>query len=64
MSKAWNGTPSAGETHAERIRRKLQWAFRDECLNENSFSDLADARAKIAEWKQDYNERRPHSSLQ
>jgi len=37
---------------------------RDECLNENWFSDLADARAKIAEWKHDYNERRPHSSLQ
>jgi putative transposase len=38
--------------------------FRDECLNENWFSDLADAREKIAAWQQDYNERRPHSSLQ
>ena len=38
--------------------------FRDECLNENWFSSLADARRKIASWKQDYNERRPHSSLQ
>jgi putative transposase len=38
--------------------------FRDECLNENWFSDLADAREKIAQWKQDYNEERPHSSLQ
>ena len=38
--------------------------FRDECLNENWFSSLADAREKIAKWKQDYNERRPHSSLQ
>src|SRR5712692_8675508 len=38
--------------------------FRDECLNENWFSDLADAREKIAQWKQDYNEARPHSSLQ
>jgi putative transposase len=38
--------------------------FRDECLNENWFSDLADAREKIAQWKQDYNEKRPHSSLQ
>ena len=38
--------------------------FRDECLNENWFSDLADAREKIARWKQDYNEERPHSSLQ
>ena len=38
--------------------------FRDECLNENWFSDLGDAREKIARWKQDYNEERPHSSLQ
>jgi hypothetical protein len=38
--------------------------FRDECLNENWFSNLADAREKIARWKQDYNEERPHSSLQ
>ena len=29
--------------------------FRDECLNENWFFDLADARRKIAEWKADYN---------
>jgi putative transposase len=38
--------------------------FRDECLNENWFIHLADAREKIAQWKQDYNEMRPHSSLQ
>lgn len=37
--------------------------FRDECLNENWFTDLADARRKIEEWRQDYNQRRPHSSL-
>ncbi len=37
--------------------------FRDECLNENWFCDLADAREKIAQWKQDYNQARPHSAL-
>jgi len=37
--------------------------FRDECLNENWFVDLADAREKIAQWKQDYNRVRPHSAL-
>jgi putative transposase len=37
--------------------------FRDECLNENWFLDLADARRKIAEWKWDYNHVRPHSAL-
>lgn len=37
--------------------------FRDECLNENWFLDLADARRKIEEWRQDYNQQRPHSAL-
>jgi len=37
--------------------------FRDECLNEHWFTDLADARSKIAIWRTDYNEVRPHSSL-
>jgi putative transposase len=37
--------------------------FRDECLNENWFLNLEDARRKIAEWKWDYNHVRPHSGL-
>ena len=37
--------------------------FRAECLNENWFLSLVDARAKIEAWRQDYNRNRPHSSL-
>jgi putative transposase len=37
--------------------------FRDECLNEHWFTSLADARLKIARWRVDYNQARPHSSL-
>ncbi len=37
--------------------------FREECLNEMVFMNLADARTKIERWRQDYNTRRPHSSL-
>lgn len=37
--------------------------FRDECLNEELFYDLADARDKIEKWRIDYNENRPHRSL-
>lgn len=37
--------------------------FRDECLNANWFENLADAQRKIENWRQDYNERRPHSAL-
>jgi putative transposase len=37
--------------------------FRDECLNATWFHNLADAREKIAGWRQEYNGERPHSSL-
>jgi putative transposase len=37
--------------------------FRDECLNDHHFNNLAHARALIADWRRDYNETRPHSSL-
>src|SRR5439155_10941550 len=37
--------------------------FRDECLNANWFTSLSDARRKIETWRQDYNQQRPHSSL-
>ena len=37
--------------------------FRDECLNQDWFTDLDDAQAAMAAWKQDYNESRPHTSL-
>lgn len=38
--------------------------FRDECLNEHWFSDVSHARKTlIDEWRQDYNECRPHSTL-
>jgi len=37
--------------------------FRDECLNQHWFTDLADARAIIAAWRHDYNAVRPHSAL-
>jgi len=37
--------------------------LRDECLNEQWFETLAQARTTIAAWRRDYNEVRPHSSL-
>jgi putative transposase len=45
--------------HIESFNGKL----RDECLNQNWFTDLADAKEKIELWRKDYNEVRPHSSL-
>ena len=37
--------------------------LRDECLNEHVFLSLAEARATIETWRDDYNHRRSHSSL-
>jgi putative transposase len=37
--------------------------FRDECLNQNWFTSMEDARKKIEAWRIDYNTVRPHSSL-
>ena len=37
--------------------------LRDECLNENWFMNLKHARDIIEDWRRDYNEVRPHSSL-
>ena len=37
--------------------------FRDECLSQNQFPNLARARVDIETWRVDYNTKRPHSSL-
>ena len=37
--------------------------LREECLNLCWFQNLFDARRKIAAWRKEYNEERPHSSL-
>ena len=37
--------------------------LRDECLNENWFSTVREARDIFETWRRDYNEVRPHSSL-
>jgi putative transposase len=38
-------------------------SLRDELLNEELFHTLDDARRKLALWRYDYNNVRPHSSL-
>ena len=38
-------------------------SLRDELLNEEIFDTLDDARRKLALWRYDYNNVRPHSSL-
>ncbi len=36
---------------------------RDECLNQNLFMNIDHARLRIEAWKNQYNQRRPHGSL-
>jgi putative transposase len=43
----------------ESFNRRL----RDECLNGEIFVNLDAAKPRLLEWKRDYNETRPHSSL-
>jgi len=38
--------------------------FRQECLNEHWFMNFEDAWEKVESWRRDYNEERPHSSLE
>lgn len=47
------------KAHVESFNGK----FRDECLNQNFFLSVPDARAIIEAWRVDYNTVRPHSSL-
>src|SRR5579864_5249365 len=54
-----HSTGQAGTAFAESFNGRL----RDECLNANWFTSLSDARRKIEDWRQDYNQQRPHSSL-
>src|SRR3974390_3844558 len=37
--------------------------LREECLNVSWFQNLFDAKRKIAAWRKEYNQERPHSSL-
>ena len=60
----------AGQAHAERVRcavlrfvESFNGRLRDECLNEHLFDGLADARRIITSWRADYNDERPHTSL-
>lgn len=50
---------AAENGYAESIRGRL----RDELLNAAVFDGLHDTKAPGAKWRQEYNHRRPHSSL-
>ena len=56
-------TSSPASTATERVRREPQRPTARPCLNETAFSSLAEARALLAAWRDDYKRVRSHSAL-
>lgn len=52
-----------GKPMENAICESFNGRFRDECLNETWFLDLEHAKGTIEDWRIDYNEARPHGSL-
>lgn len=56
LHPAWQADP-------ECVRGDFIGRLRDELLNETSFGSLSHARDLLAEWRDDFNQSRPHTSL-
>ena len=54
---------AAGEPIENAFIESFNARLRDELLNETLFTSLAQVRAMLASWKDDYNNARPHSAL-
>ena len=52
-----------GKPIDNRFIESFNGRFREECLNDNWFMSLQDAREIVEKWRLDYNSARPHSSL-
>ena len=52
-----------GKSVNNRFIESFNGRFRDEYLNDNWFMNMANARDVVETWRIDYNETRPHSSL-
>ena len=58
-----NSYSPAGKPTQNAYIESFNSKFRDECLNDHYFNNLAHARSLIAAWRHDYNEARPHSAI-
>lgn len=52
-----------GKPQQNAFAESFNGRLRDECLNETLFTSLSEAKAVLADWRDDYNQVRPHSSL-
>ena len=55
----WHAVLRPGKPMENAICESFNGRFRDECLNENWFIDIEDAKVIIEEWRQNYNTVRP-----
>lgn len=53
----------AGKPTQNAFIESFNGKLRDECLNEHWFHSIEHAKVILREWRQDYNEHRPHSML-
>ena len=51
-----------GKPQQNAFAESFNGRFRDECLNEEVFRNLAEARTLIERWRIDHNTQRPHSA--
>ena len=52
-----------GKPMDNRFIESFNGRLRDECLNVEVFFSIPDAQTKLEQWRMDYNQQRPHSSL-
>ena len=52
-----------GKPNENAIVESFNGRFREECLNDNQCRTLVEAQVVIETWRKDYNEERPHGSL-
>jgi transposase InsO family protein len=51
----------AGKPKQNAFVESFNGKLRDECLDEHGFHSIEHARATLRQWRQDWNEHRPHS---
>lgn len=56
-------TITPGRPMENGIIESFNGKLREECLDANWFASLEEAKERVEEWRRDYNESRPHSSL-
>ncbi len=65
-SKEWqvkSGFNQPGKPTQNAFVESLNGKFRNECLNQHWFRTIEEAKVEIDQWREHYNNVRPHSSL-